>query len=747
VSNRRLDDFERTRRRIKQRNRRAARAGGLGAADDVVHLTRTHLKGLADYIANIRKVWRVPTKIRAIDDELLAATMIAVAVESIRCKAQSDEDKTFQWTALRISRELHGEAWRAAFEAANPRREVLQIERDAMSMWGTGRRKKPIFATVEERQEAVIYGAKVLLGFEMPEWSKATYLKVGAFAIRCLVESLPDVFVLDKRNHLTLTVCANADMDREILRQVRSNPLFLPLGEKPKDWTGPTGGGIFDPQWPPQNLIGRNHQGEIGEMTLAAVNSLQRTPFVINAPVLRLMRCMGSGLKDDRIVAESLSGAERLAQSSGRFWTPLRIDFRGRITPMSHFNFSREDTVRALFLFARGEPIGEEGIFWLKVHVANCSGGLDVHWGNVRLAEHSFGERVAWVDRHIAALAGIGRTALSLARGEGDLAALEGDLGKVKKKKRLQFVAACIELAQAIEVGPEFITRLPIAFDGSCSGFQHLCALMRDEDGGAHVNLVPDDRPHDLYGLVAGDVGIDRDLAKQPTMTHYYSVTPYGVRGQIIEELMDRWQDRETALATAKELAPRIRAAIAKQFPRPEAVKSFLRKLATVLADDGKVLRWRTPLGLEVENRYFDPKLQRVLLRWMHERPISKTLAVGDSTKVNKRKAANAATANFVHSLDAAHLMLVALAASSEGIDIVTVHDSFACLASRAGRFRRIIREQFVHLYRDYGDPLECVLDQARRDLSEEGRAKLPSLPKRGKLIIEDVLHAEYAWG
>ena len=41
-----------------------------------------------------------------------------------------------------------------------------------------------------------------------------------------------------------------------------------------------------------------------------------------------------------------------------RFYVPLNIDFRGRIYPIPHFNFTRDDRVRGLFLFADGKPIG-----------------------------------------------------------------------------------------------------------------------------------------------------------------------------------------------------------------------------------------------------------------------------------------------------------------------------------------------------------------------------------------------------
>jgi DNA-directed RNA polymerase, mitochondrial len=67
---------------------------------------------------------------------------------------------------------------------------------------------------------------------------------------------------------------------------------------------------------------------------------------------------------------------------------------------------------------------------------------------------------------------------------------------------------------------------------------------------------------------------------------------------------------------------------------------------------------------------------------------------------------------NFVHPLDAAHLRTVD-AAVAEGISsIATVHDSFGCLSSRAARFRRLIREEFVRMYREH-DVLAEVFEQA----------------------------------
>ena len=117
-----------------------------------------------------------------------------------------------------------------------------------------------------------------------------------------------------------------------------------------------------------------------------------------------------------------------------------------------------------------------------------------------------------------------------------------------------------------------------------------------------------------------------------------------------------------------------------------------------------------------------------------------------DTDAIYKEKAANAISPNFVHACDAAHLMMTVNAAASEGItNIVTVHDSFGCLAPRAERFRRIIREQFVRMYEEH-DVLAEILERAKQDLGKTPPKGWPKLPERGTLDLQGVLEAEYAF-
>ena len=81
------------------------------------------------------------------------------------------------------------------------------------------------------------------------------------------------------------------------------------------------------------------------------------------------------------------------------------------------------------------------------------------------------------------------------------------------KDEPFRYVAACRELAAAWRKPGTFVTHLPIPFDGSCNGLQHLSLLSRDKESGARVNLAACDKPRDIYTDIAVRVRelIERD--------------------------------------------------------------------------------------------------------------------------------------------------------------------------------------------------------------------------------------------
>src|SRR5262249_54015928 len=107
-------------------------------------------------------------------------------------------------------------------------------------------------------------------------------------------------------------------------------------------------------------------------------------------------------------------------------------------------------------------------------------------------------------------------------------------------------------------------------------------------------------------------------------------------------------------------------------------------------------------------------------------------------------QAGRSACANFVHSYDAAHLVLVTNAAVAEGIvDLAMVHDSFGCPAAQAGRFRQIVREQFVKMY-EVHDVLAELRASAALALGSD--KNLPPVPAGGNLDLRGVLKSDFAF-
>jgi DNA-directed RNA polymerase len=195
-------------------------------------------------------------------------------------------------------------------------------------------------------------------------------------------------------------------------------------------------------------------------------------------------------------------------------------------------------------------------------------------------------------------------------------------------------------------------------------------------------------------------------------------------------------RERNQSAAGAQCLAHAIYGAIKKMVPSAIEVRGFLERLCKDCCSEGQPLRWTTPLGLPVINAYYKPQTKKFSFT-LEGRRRRLTWTVGDTDEIGPRKAANSVTANFVHSCDAAHLHMIALAALSEGIEMVSVHDSFGCLAPNAKRFNAIIREQFYRLHAEH-DVLGAF--------SLPRGVVPPAQPQKGALDLRQVLNSFHAF-
>ena len=453
---------------------------------------------------------------------------------------------------------------------------------------------------------------------------------------------------------------------------------------------------------------------------------------------------------NNKQVAQRISMSQRLwiaekSKDEEEIFFPHALDFRGRVypIPVGGPNPQGDDLSKALLEFARGEPITDQGAQWLAIHLAN-------QFGQDKLP---FEERVDWVFANEAMI-------LDSARDP-----LDGERFWATADNPFLALAACFEWLGYFENGGDWITHLPIHLDGSNSGLQHFSALLRDPVGGAAVNLVPQDRPADIYSDVARlaqakvdasddenvrlwlDGKVTRKVAKRPTMTFTYSATRYGMLDQIYQTLREIDRDGQhidgdnyaASFAMSHVLWDSIRETVIAA----SAAMDWLRQAARVMTKAGKPIWWTTPAGLPVLQDY--PNTRRDMIRVYHQNKEMRLIVHADDKGIDGRRQANAIAPNVIHSFDAAHLMDVANRCHAQAIDLAVVHDSFGCLASRAYEMRGILRDSFADQYSV--DRLAELRDELLAQLPEEFHGQLPPLPPFGDLDIEAIRRSEYLFG
>ena len=447
-----------------------------------------------------------------------------------------------------------------------------------------------------------------------------------------------------------------------------------------------------------------------------AVSAIQSVPFKINADMLPLVQQFA----DDECGLD-IRMARRLVNEP-RFWNRVRCDRRGRLIQMCHFNYTRSDPVRSLFLFAHGKPIGSS-VYWLEIACANA---------------HC--EKGTWLDRHQWFAKERAMIEAVAAHPELIWTRYINERGKPKAKEPFQFAAACMEFVAADRGGPDYVTHLPVFLDASSNGLQHLAMMWRDVKLAQEVNLntgasvLHGPEIRDIYETAAFkvkeliEVNHDtpsrfwlthadalRDLIKQPVMTLPYGVGDWGMLDQIVNGCKDK--GIEAPWEAMERLREHIQTAIKEHLSGALKAMEYIKGIAKHCLDHGTYLQWITPSGFPVENRYRESRAPSVRMPFSGR---EHKIADGYTDKPKKRKINDSAAANFVHSYDAAHLARSVNEANARGItNIMTIHDCYGCLAPDVTEFALIRRKQLVDMYGSEAHKLvDLHCDQMRLEMA-----------------------------
>lgn len=451
--------------------------------------------------------------------------------------------------------------------------------------------------------------------------------------------------------------------------------------------------------------------------------------------------------------------AERFAEHEAIYF-PYQMDFRGRVYAVPLFLTPQgNDACRGLLEFANGVPLGdEEGAGWLAIHGANVFGKHD----GIALDKADFADRRAWVEAHTR-----------------DILAVAADPFECRfwldAENPWQFLAFCYEWAGFKAEGYDFVSSLPVALDGTCNGLQHFSAMLRDPIGGAAVNLIPSDLPKDIYTevmklvverveqdaeagegelaeIAKGWLGnISRKTVKRPVMTLAYGARLYGFKQQVFEDSIKPWQQEhgtsgapfpfgEREWKAADYMGALIWDCVGDVVVAAKAAMDWLQGAARAVCAEGLPVRWSTPVGLPVQQAYNLPNTKKLDLTFQ---TVRLQLSVAQDTKqIDRRKQASSVAPNFVHSLDAAHLMRTVNRCHDDGIrSFALIHDSFATHAGNTWALAQNLREEFVKLHTEQ-DVLAAFRAEIEAQLPDG--MEIDPLPPKGTLDISAVLQSPF---
>jgi DNA-directed RNA polymerase len=114
--------------------------------------------------------------------------------------------------------------------------------------------------------------------------------------------------------------------------------------------------------------------------------------------------------------------------------------------------------------------------------------------------------------------------------------------------------------------------------------------------------------------------------------------------------------------------------------------------------------------------------------------------------KLDRRKQSQGIAPNYVHSCDAAHMMLTVVRAKQVGItNFAMIHDSFGTTAGDVEDLYHVVREAFVEMYGEIA-VLEDFRDEILIQLSDNKKLDLEPLPERGDLDLSKVCESRYCF-
>lgn len=681
---------------------------------------------------------------------------------------------------------------------------------------------------------------------EWSRWSNADAIRLGILILEFIISSTGmferEIVNIRGKSHseIKLSKLYKEAIVGRAFTLSSISPMYQPMVIPPKPWTNISDGGYYTKSRAPLSFLRINNREALKryddvDLThiFEAVNTAQDTSWKINSKVLEVVKNVYKwdnpiggipganevelpprihGMDEDteegkkllkqwkkecipvyrkekariskRLSTEFIVGQALKFEKYKAIYFPHNLDFRGRIyaVPIA-LNPQGNDLCKGLLTFSNGKAIGERGFYWLKIHGANCAGEDKI----------AFDDRIKWVHDNESMIIACATDPYNNQQWAG-------------MDSPFMFLAFCFEYYEVKINGLEYRSSLPLSFDGSNSGAQHFSAMLRDDVGAQAVNLLPSDKPQDIYQIVADKVieklqedvqketsnkvenikdndgsiyerirygqtalanqwlrfGVTRQVTKRPVMTVVYSATKYGFSDQIMEDTVRPAIDcgkgymfvepRQACQYMADLIWTVCHEVITAAMNAMEWLKAAAKLLAREVKEGDAVVKetlpvfWVTPDGFPVWQCYYKQKKVSISTL-IHGKCTRAKVSEDDTSSINPNKQASGVAPNFVHSMDASHLrMTVNHAKNKYSVTAFSlVHDSFGTCAADAEYLFISIREAFVDMYKN-NDVIQDFYYQFESQLHESQLEDMPMIPSKGTFNIELILKSLYCF-
>lgn len=400
------------------------------------------------------------------------------------------------------------------------------------------------------------------------------------------------------------------------------------------------------------------------------------------------------------------------------FYIPHNMDFRGRAYPIPpHLSPVGDDLCRGLLTFGRSKPLGKTGLKWLQIHLANVYG----------FDKASFEERASFAREHEAEIFDSadhpldGKRWWLEAEDPWQCLAVCFELSKALRSPNPEEYESSLPIHQD---GTCNGMQHYAALGGDVRGAKAVNLERGDRPADIYSGVadlvnksLEEDRLNGVPAalLIEGDLG--RKVVKQTVMTTVYGVTFIGARDQIAKQLKDRGglEGDDLYMASAY-VARKVLNSIGDLFSGAKSIMDWLAVSARLISrsippdrieaaatgekdhraetakakkgrkkdesekpktrgrsKDNRLTRelmtsviWTTPLGLPVVQPYRKEAKKQVMTSLQ-------TVYIHDPNapaEVSPLKQAAAFPPNFIHSLDATHMLLTAVKCNVSGMRV-----------------------------------------------------------------------------